>query len=385
MELQEKVNVLLVDDQPQNLLALEASLDSLGLRLVKAGSGAEALRACLQQDFAAILLDVQMPGMDGFETASLMRQRGRSQLTPIIFLTAFGKSEDHVFRGYSLGAVDYIFKPFVPEVLRAKVTAFVDLFQTKEALKQQATELERGNQTLSEQLREIERLNAELEAAYKELESFSYSVSHDLRSPLNAIFNFSQLLQEDSSGLLDESGQDHLQRVISAASRMDQLIEDLLALSKVARVPVHRSKVDLTRMADEIVGDLAAKDPHRQVQADISTGMTVEGDENLLRIVLENLLGNAWKYTGKQRHPQVSMGRVAREGRESFYVRDNGVGFDMAQAQRLFTPFQRLPTANDFQGTGIGLATVQRIIRRHGGQIWAEAEVGKGAAFYFSI
>ncbi len=184
-----------------------------------------------------------MPGMDGFETASLMRQRGRSQLTPFIFLTAFGKSEDQVFTGYSLGTVDYIFKPFVPEVLRAKVAAFVELFKTKETLSQQGAELAESNWKLEEKLREIERLNRELEAAYKELESSPYSVSHDLRSPLDAIFNFSQLLQEDCAALLDETGQDRLQRVMSAASRMEQLILDLLALSRVGRVPLSRSMV----------------------------------------------------------------------------------------------------------------------------------------------
>jgi light-regulated signal transduction histidine kinase (bacteriophytochrome) len=239
---------------------------------------------------------------------------------------------------------------------------------------------------LSEQLeqRVLER-TAQLEAANKELEAFAYSVSHDLRAPLRGIEGFSQVLLEDYGEVLGVQGQDYLQRVQAASQRMGQLIDDLLQLSRLMRVEMRRELVDLSALADETVAELRQIQPERQVEFSGNSEMVTTGDERLLRVMLENLLGNAWKFTGKQAQARIEFGATEDEGQTIFFVQDNGVGFDMAYANKLFGAFQRLHGAAEFEGTGIGLATVQRIIHRHGGRVWAEAEIGKGATFYFTL
>jgi light-regulated signal transduction histidine kinase (bacteriophytochrome) len=232
---------------------------------------------------------------------------------------------------------------------------------------------------------EILLRTAELEAANKELEAFSYSVSHDLRAPLRAIDGFSQALLEDYGGRLDATGQDYLRRVRSATQRMGVLIDDLLNLSRVARAEMRREPVDMSQMAKTIAADLRSAQPERQVDIAISPRLQAEGDSRLMRVVLENLIGNAWKFTSKRESAQIEFGATQSNGTKAFFVRDNGAGFDQAHADRLFGAFQRLHGMNEFPGTGIGLATVQRIIHRHGGRVWAEGEVNKGATIYFTL
>ncbi len=236
--------------------------------------------------------------------------------------------------------------------------------------------------TLNETLRQRA---AELEAANKELEAFSYSVSHDLRAPLRAIDGFSQALLEDFDDKLDTDGKDALQRVRAASQRMAQLIDDMLALSHVTRSEMIRSVVDLSKVAKSIAKDLQASSPERKVEFSIRGGISTHADEALIRIALVNLLGNAWKFTGQSTSARVEFDAADRNGQRVYYVRDNGAGFDMAYANKLFGAFQRLHGTKEFPGTGIGLATVQRVIRRHGGEVWAESEVGKGATFYFTL
>ncbi len=442
MEQRLPVNILIVDDHPENLLSLEAILESLGEKLVRATSGREALRFLLDHEFAVILLDVQMPGMDGFETASLIRHREKSQHTPIIFLTAIDKSESHVFKGYSVGAVDYIFKPFEPEILKAKVAVFIDLFRKTRELQLQSELLKRTNRELgkankamgsmneeirqlnemlearvaqrTEELRlanaelenevkarkeaeeEVRKLNAgleqrvrertaELEAANRELESFSYSISHDLRTPLRSIDGFSKALLDDYFDLLDDSGKDYLKRVRGASQRMGELIDDILNLSRVTRNEMSRDEVNMSRIATKIAGDLKSASPDRQVDIRIHDGMVVQGDPRLLQVALQNLFDNAWKFTGRRENACIEFGVTENEGKQLYFVRDNGAGFDMRYAQKLFSPFQRLHSPDEFPGTGIGLATVQRVIKRHGGNIWTEAAVDRGATFYFTF
>ena len=234
--------------------------------------------------------------------------------------------------------------------------------------------------------RVVER-TAQLKAANKELEAFAYSVSHDLRAPLRSINGFSQALLEDYSDNLDDVAQDYLQRVRKASQRMGQLINDLLKLSRLTRGELHRTRVDLSAIAAEIIDDLQKAHPEREVNCDIAPHLIADGDARLLSVVLENLLGNAWKFTQKSEHAKIKVGRTEgkEDGQTAFFVHDNGAGFDMAYADKLFTPFQRLHRMTEFEGTGIGLATVQRIIHRHGGQVWAESEVGNGATFYFTL
>jgi light-regulated signal transduction histidine kinase (bacteriophytochrome) len=226
----------------------------------------------------------------------------------------------------------------------------------------------------------------ELEIANRELEAFSYSVSHDLKTPLNSIGGFAALLGEILPSGFDQKAKTYLGYIVSETGRMAGLIEDMLRLAKLSRVELHREPLSLSRMAEEMVARLRAAGPARNASITIQPGLEANGDAGLLRIVLENLLANAWKYSSKRECAEITFGRVTpAEGATAFFVRDNGAGFDMKYADRLFAPFQRLHEASEFTGTGVGLATVQRIIHRHGGRIWAEAAKDHGATFYFTL
>jgi len=243
---------------------------------------------------------------------------------------------------------------------------------------------------------EILRLNAELEQRVRErtaqleytngeLEAFCYSVSHDLRAPLRAIDGFSQALVEDCSKELSEEALGYLTRVRSSTERMAQLIEDLLNLSRVSRGELAQQEVDVADLAKRVVADLRHREPKRDIEISIWDGMQAHADARLVRAALENLIGNAWKFTSKAAHPRIEVGALRDGKRSTFFVRDNGAGFDMAYSNKLFGAFQRLHSVNEYQGTGIGLATVQRIVHRHGGRIWADARPGKGAVFFFTL
>jgi PAS domain S-box-containing protein len=231
----------------------------------------------------------------------------------------------------------------------------------------------------------LQQRTIKLEAANKELEAFSYSVSHDLRAPLRAIDGFSRALLQDYSDKIDEAGQDYLARVCAASQKMAQLIDDLLNLSRLTRSEINYKSVDLGRIADEIAEKLHEGQPERKVKFKIEEKVMVRGDERLLRIALQNLFDNAWKFTSKRERAEISFGHTRHNGQIEYFVRDNGAGFNMAYADKLFGVFQRLHTVQEFEGTGIGLVTVQRIVIRHGGLIRAEGKVDEGAAFYFTI
>jgi len=232
---------------------------------------------------------------------------------------------------------------------------------------------------------EVKQYAAQLNASNKELEAFAYSVSHDLRAPLRSIDGFSQVLLEDYAEKLGGEGRDYLERVRAGTQRMAALIDDLLNLSRISRKEMKRERVSLSALAREITDGLRRSQPGRDVEFVIARGLTVDGDAQLLRAALENLLGNAWKFTGKQDAARIEFGSTEKDGKTAYFVRDDGAGFEMAYAEKLFGAFQRLHSASEFEGTGIGLATVQRIVHRHGGRVWAEGEVGKGATFYFTL
>ena len=261
---------------------------------------------------------------------------------------------------------------------RAEVAGFVELSELADSFNRMAAQL-------LARRRAEEAATAELTRANKELDAFAYSVSHDLRSPLRSIDGFSQAMLEDYDERLDDQGREYLRRVRAASQRMGQLIDDLLKLSRVARTEMRRETVDLSRLAEEVAADLKMRQPDRAVEVIIQPGLAAQGDAPLLRVALENLLGNAWKFTQNAAQARIEVGAAALEGRTTYFVRDNGAGFDMTYAGRLFGAFQRLHTNTEFPGTGIGLATVQRIVHRHGGTVRAEGEVGKGAAFYFTL
>jgi PAS domain S-box-containing protein len=247
------------------------------------------------------------------------------------------------------------------------------------------TERKQAEQELEGHRRELARSNSELAAANKELESFSYSVSHDLRAPLRAIDGFSHALLEDSSDRLDDAGKAHLNRIRAGTQRMGLLIDDLLNLSRLSRAQMCRQSVDISALAVSVADGLRKAQPERHIELRIEDGLSATADPGLLRVVLENLLGNAWKFTSKRASAHIEFGMSRGNGTLAYFVRDNGAGFDPAYADRLFGAFQRLHAMSEFAGTGIGLATVQRIVHRHGGRIWAESAVDHGATFYFTL
>lgn len=258
---------------------------------------------------------------------------------------------------------------------RALLSVVEDQKRTEEKMRQLNLELE-------ERVRER---TAQYEAANRELESFAYSVSHDLRAPLRAMDGFSGALLEEYEDRLDDQARHYLKRIREASQRMGQLIEDLLNLSRVTRREMARKPVDLSQMAREIAAELQSQHPARRVDFRVMPDLVVEVDPNLMKIALENLLSNAFKFTARREEARIEVGVVEKNGEKIYYIRDNGIGFDMTYASKLFTPFQRLHSVQDFPGTGVGLATVQRVIQRHGGRIWPEAEVGVGATFYFTL
>jgi len=247
----------------------------------------------------------------------------------------------------------------------------------------------RGYRGANEQLQRLNealvRQNEAVQLANRELESFSYSVSHDLRAPLRTIDGFSQILIEDYATGLDEQGRQYLSHVRVAAQRMAQLIDDLLGLARVTRAEIRRANVDLSALARRTVETLRAASPGRTVHFECSDGVRAQCDARLVAVLLENLLGNAWKFTSKRDDARVEFGKIEHQGRPAYFVRDNGAGFDMNYAGKLFGAFQRLHSEGEFEGTGIGLATVQRVVLRHSGRIWAEGAVGAGATFYFTL
>src|SRR2546430_4933705 len=372
---QTKVNLVRVDDGATKRFALRTILAPLEENVIEASSGADALRQLLRNEFAVVLLDVRMPIMDGFETAQLIRQRPRSELTPVIFVTALDQAETDMGHGYTLGAFDFVCAPVVPAILRAKVTVFVELYRAQQELRRYRTQLE----TL------VEERTIALTAINRELEAFSYSVSHDLRAPLVSFDGLSQTLLEKYSNQLDATATDYLQRMREASKRMTSVFDGLQMLFRLTSGEIRREDVDVSTMAGEITQELRTAYPGRRVDVDIASGITVSGDQRLVRILLANLINNAWKFTGSQENARITIGQEAVDGESRIFVKDNGVGFDMIDSHRLFGAFQRLHSQSEFSGAGIGLATARRIVNRHGGRIWAEGAVGEGATFYFVL
>jgi signal transduction histidine kinase len=398
---QERVKILMVDDRPANLLALEGILEDLGQELVKAESGKEALRRILNDDFAVILLDVKMPEMDGFETATLIRERERSRHTPILFITAH-KDDEHLFRGYYAGAVDFLYKPINPEVLRSKVSVFVDLSRKSALLREHAAMLETRNAELERSIRErqkaeeeVRRLNAELEQRVKarteelsrandELRQFGYAASHDLREPLRTVASYSQLLVRRYENKFDDEGREFLAYINEAVHRMDSLLSDLLAYSHQlqsktkALVPVDSEAVLLGVLLN---CDSAIRESGTEISHDPLP--TVQSDFAQLGQVFQNLIGNSIKYRSEA-PPRIHISVEESDDDWTFCFRDNGIGIDPRYHQQIFGIFKRLH-GREFPGTGIGLALCKKIVERHGGRIWVESELGQGATFKFTL
>ena len=380
---QQQVNILLVDDRMENLLALESILDAPDYRLVRAQNGQDALLAVLAEEFAAIVLDVQMPGMTGIELAQLIRQRRKSQHVPILFLTAHG--DESAVEGYEAGAVDFLTKPIQPAILRSKVAVFAELYRKSAALKAEIEERRLAEENVVRLNAELFERVEELAAAYAELEAFSYTVSHDLRAPLRQVSGFVALLSRSLADRQNAADAEYIELINGAVNRMGQLINDLLSFSRVGRAEMHRSKVDLRLLVDQVRETLAPALAGRCVSWKIDALPCVEGDPAMLRQVFANLIDNAIKFTRPRANAEIEIGASRERDEFVFWVRDNGVGFDSEHADKLFGVFQRLHTAAEFEGTGIGLASVRRILVRHNGRSWAESTPGKGASIYFSL
>lgn len=382
--------LLAVDDSPTYLNELSSLLRTEGYEVVQASSGEEAIELLAVQSIDCVLLDLVMPGLGGRETCRRIKSTPPLRDVPLIMLTALD-DRDAMIDGLLAGADDYVSKSSDLQVLKARVRAQIRRKQFEDEHRRMREDLLRSELDAAETraARQLAQTKAalveELERKNKELEAFSYSVSHDLRAPLRSIDGFSQALIEDYAQALDDRGRDYLRRVRAAAQRMGDLIDDLLELSKVSRAELQPSSTDLSAVAEFVAAELARRDPDRSMDLDIAPGLRAFADPRLLRIVLENLLGNAWKFTGKTDSPRIEVGVLEPGDSPVFFVRDNGAGFKMDYAHRLFSPFQRLHGASEFPGTGIGLATVARIVDRHGGRVWAEAAEGSGATIFFTF
>ena len=368
-------SVLLVDDQRQNLVALEAVLEPLELDLVSVTSGEAALKQLLDRTFALILLDVQMPGLDGFETARMIKERARSSRIPIIFLTALNKELTHVHRGYSAGAVDYLFKPFDPEILRSKVEVFIELHRKTAALAENEEHLRRAVFELARRTEELQRSN-------EDLQRFAYAAAHDLSEPLRTISGLAQQLQSHHDAGLDPSGREFVGRIVSGADRLQGLIDDLLSYARVGQQEAVRRSVDTKAVVAHVLEHMDGLLKERDATIEIGDLPTVEGDPRLLEQVFQNLIGNAVKFAEA---PEVSVEAEREFDGWRFTVLDNGPGFNAEQADRMFEVFQRLHEGPDYPGNGIGLAICKRIVERQGGRIWATPREPQGACFSFTV
>jgi PAS domain S-box-containing protein len=484
-------NILIVDDKVNNIYALEQILGQPGRNLISVTSGNEALKVALNQEIDLIILDVQMPGMDGFEVAQILKSNKRTSETPIIFVTAELKDQKFVLKGFEEGAIDYLAKPLNPEITEAKVSVLLQLHRQQRELMEKNLALEnyallinnsadliciinsktfhieemndavydrlgysvqeiKGSSLLTylsedgqwkvQQLAkqcpptfsfealmytksnepryfswnvvhknkswfangrditrqkkadfEINQLNknlerniAQLQLTNKELEAFSYSVSHDLRAPLRSINGYAQMIQEDHAQNFNDEAKRMLNVIRNNARKMGMLIDDLLEFSRMGRKEITRVAIDFKKLVEPIVADIRHSAPEK-TKITLHHLPGTQGDPSLLSQVFINLISNAVKYSAKKENAEVEIGAEEKDDEIVYYIKDNGAGFDMQYAHKLFGVFQRLHSNEEFEGTGVGLAIVQRIIVKHGGKVWAEGKPGDGAVFYFSL
>jgi two-component system, NtrC family, sensor kinase len=382
--------ILAVDDSATYLHELADELREEGYDVILAGSGKEALELLEVQSVDCILLDLLMPNLSGKETCQIIKKRAAWRQIPLVILTAVEEAQALV-EGINAGADDYVPKSGDFEVLKARVRAqlrrkqFEDENQSihKKLLEK---ELEVAQAKASQEIAETRAsLTDELQRKNQELETFTYSVSHDLRAPVRALHGFSQMLLEDFAGQLPPKAQEYVSKIREAAIRMGNLVEALLQLSRLDRARLNCELVDFSQLVRAIAGELQQSEPERQVDFLIKDGLVIEADRHLIRAALDNLMGNAWKFTRKEPHARIEVGASPMQPVMAYFVRDNGAGFNLAYADKLFAPFQRMHKEADFPGTGIGLATVRRIVERHGGRVWAESKVGQGATFWFTL
>lgn len=389
----EKVNILMVDDQPAKLLSYEVILSGLGENLIKANSGREALEHLLKTDIAIVLMDVSMPELDGFELAEIIHQHPRYQQTAIIFISAVYLTDSDQIKGYAHGAVDYISVPIIPELLRAKVSVFADLYRKTRQLARLNAELEQRVAERTADLQsvneELTALNTELTRSNRELDDFAYIASHDLREPLRGIHNYSHFLMEDYGDKLDAEATEQLQTIVRLSQRMEALIDSLLHYSRIDRVEPIAVEVNLTDVMQDAMEMLKPRIDADNVQVRCPPVLpTVRGNSAQLTEVIVNLCSNAIKYNDKaEKWVEIGVCDVVVPGEPPvFFVRDNGIGIAPEYNDKIFEIFRRLHPQDKFGGgIGVGLTVVKKIIEHHGGKVWVESVVGNGTTFYFTL
>jgi hypothetical protein len=404
---------MLVDDREDNLLSLETVLEPDGYRFVKAASGRQVLKLLLTDlDFALILMDVQMPNLNGFETASLIYERERLRQIPIIFITANNYGDENLFKGYRAGAVDYIYKPVNPDLLRAKVSVFVELYRKNQRLLAQEQKLVAINRNLELEIAEriaseqkVTELNrqlleniARLETANKDLDLFAFMASHDLQAPLRKIRMFSdRLLASSTSGGMDSEARLYLTRIQEVSRRMQELINDILRFSKISAEGQSFEDVDLNIAIQEVISDMEGAIREKGAEVIVDPLPMLPASAVLMAPLFSNLISNALKYTKKNVVPRVRIryeegsAAAAANGKEPeirygrIYIEDNGIGFDQKYAEQIFDMFRRLHSTAEYEGTGIGLALCKKIVDMHRGFISAIGRPGDGAVFIVSL
>lgn len=389
MKIAEKINILLVDDQPKNLVALESILESPEISLIKATSGNEALALVLEYDFALVLMDVQMPEIDGFETASLMRGIEKTKNIPIIFITAISKDEKYIFQGYESGAVDYLFKPVEPEILKSKVQVFIELYRQKKLLEKQALKLEQKMTELSTIFLELqgkEKLLTEqakeLENANQELKNFASIVSHDLKAPLRAIGSLTNWIASDYADKFDKEGKEQLELLIGRVKRMHDLIDGILQYSRVGRIREDMVDIDLNKVVTKVI-DMIVPSKNIKIQV-VNKLPSILCEKTRIQQVFQNLLSNAVKFMDKP-DGEIKIGCVEEDGYWKIHVADNGPGIEEKYFAKIFQIFQTLNPRDQVESTGVGLTVVKKIVEMYGGKVWVESKIGEGTTFLFTL
>ncbi|MBJ6801963.1 hybrid sensor histidine kinase/response regulator [Geomonas propionica] len=406
------MKVLVVDDSRNDRKIIRYNFEWHGCHVVEAANGKQGLEVAAAELPDLIISDCLMPAMDGFRFLHELKKFQELSRIPFIFYSAIYTGSREAELAASLGATAFLEKPMRPDELWDEVGRLwaAELASERETEPRPmheeeflrdysqvvATRLEEKVRELTEENESLLRLNGELErrvverttqleSANRDLEMFSYSVSHDLRAPLRHLEGFSQALTEEYAAKLNTIGNDYLDRIRRSSRRMADMLDAILELSRSARGKLAKEDVDLSALAREVAGQLARSQPEREVDVRVAEGMTARGDARFLKVVLEHLVGNAWKFTQPKEQAVVEIFPTEWEGRSAFAVRDNGTGFDMAYADKLFSPFQRMHSQDEFPGRGIGLAIVKRIVSRHGGKVKIEAEVGQGTTVTFTV
>jgi signal transduction histidine kinase len=390
------VRILAVDDREDNLLSIETILEQENYTIVKATSGRAALKILLQQqDFTLILMDVQMPDMNGFETASLIYEREKLRHIPIIFITAHNQGEERMFEGYKMGGVDFIYKPINPELLRYKVSVFVELYQKTHQLLNHERKLLSANKKLAQEVEERilkeekirllnEQLlenNIQLKTTIEELDRFAYVASHDLQEPLRKILVFSDKLQTKYKDSLDAEVSQSLEKIAKASARMQSLINDLLKFSRQTTVNDDFVPISLDQLIQDVIADLEVEIETASAQLQVNTLPEIWGIPSQIRQLFQNLLSNAIKFRKKDGIPVVQIYHESWNGLNRVVIQDNGIGFDPKYSDEIFMVFKRLHSYHEFEGSGVGLSICKKIIDKHSGSIRAESKIDEGSKF----